>query len=313
MRDRSRDFADNRFHRTYLLANTIDRIASNPFGYLHDLEEIFVNGGIQSYLAPFQKTSALHRFARSIIWHNFYNHMMTPVTLVPSDVQKFEGAPLYDEAVWVLPIEAAFEEYELEFMTFNDYREACDLPALPPGFHRHVRSEDHKSCDSNCVAINDDYGNYWNELQIAEPSLDLLLDRMSDEIFYVMFGNRSFLAHLHKLLAMYVTNAAFDEDFDTSKLFKHGTYASTLKRQRIPSWAKRAVEFRDRGMCTYCQRQLGTLHTPINHANFDHIVPLAKGGLNDATNLQLLCDDCNNKKSARSEPPGHLYERWYPV
>jgi hypothetical protein len=313
MRNLSKEFADNRFHRTYLLANMLDRIAANPFGFLHYLEEIFVNGGIEPYIPPFQKVSALHRFARSVIWSNFYDHMMPPVTLVPSNKQKFQGAPMYDEEVWVLPIEVAFEEYDLAFTSFNEYRELSGLPPLQPGFRRHVQSKDHSACDDSCIAINDDYGDYWNEMQIAEPSLDTLLERMADEIFFIMFGNRSFLARLNKLLAMYVTNAAFSEDFDTAKFFKHGSSGTTLKRCSIPAWAKRAVEFRDRGMCTYCQRQLGTLHTPMNHAQFDHIIPLAQGGLNDVTNLQLLCDDCNNKKSARTQPPGQYYERWYPV
>ncbi|WP_327049334.1 HNH endonuclease [Microbispora sp. NBC_01189] len=313
MRDLTREFTENRYHRTYLAANTIDKIATNPFGYLHTLEEIFVNDGIVPYLAPFQKCSALHRFAYDVIWQQFYDHLMPPVTLIESDRQKFDDAPLYDATMRVLPIEVAFEEYELEHMTFNDYRAMMGLKPLKPGFHRHVRADDHSGCNDDCVAINDDYGEYWNELLLAEPSFETLLNRMSDEIFFVMFSNRSFLARLNNLLSNYVQDAAFHEDPEVRKFFSHKSSGSHLKRCNIPTWAKRAVEFRDRGMCTYCQRQLGTLHTPISHANFDHVVPLAKGGLNDVTNLQLLCDDCNGKKHAGSEPPGILYQRWYPV
>ena len=32
--------------------------------------------------------------------------------------------------------------------------------------------------------------------------------------------------------------------------------------------------------------------------HLDHIIPLAKGGLHDDTNLQLLCPTCNLQKSA---------------
>ena len=42
---------------------------------------------------------------------------------------------------------------------------------------------------------------------------------------------------------------------------------------------------------------------------YDHIVPLASHGANDVTNLQLLCEECNLKKSARSEPVSSLYLR----
>lgn len=44
---------------------------------------------------------------------------------------------------------------------------------------------------------------------------------------------------------------------------------------------------------------------------FDHIVPLAAGGLNDVTNLQLLCRACNREKSADRLRPSAEYRRWY--
>lgn len=35
------------------------------------------------------------------------------------------------------------------------------------------------------------------------------------------------------------------------------------------------------------------------HLEIDHVVPLAAGGGNELTNLQLLCQKCNRRKSAR--------------
>ncbi|HYO56853.1 HNH endonuclease signature motif containing protein [Archangium sp.] len=40
---------------------------------------------------------------------------------------------------------------------------------------------------------------------------------------------------------------------------------------------------------------------PPNEAQVDHVVPKAKGGKGDPANGQVLCRDCNIKKSDKSE------------
>jgi 5-methylcytosine-specific restriction endonuclease McrA len=50
----------------------------------------------------------------------------------------------------------------------------------------------------------------------------------------------------------------------------------------------------------------------INSAiHYDHIVPLAQGGINDVTNIQLLCDKCNLKKTSKNVFTTLKYESWY--
>jgi 5-methylcytosine-specific restriction endonuclease McrA len=34
----------------------------------------------------------------------------------------------------------------------------------------------------------------------------------------------------------------------------------------------------------------------------DHVVPLAKGGIESITNLQILCETCNLKKGSKLDP-----------
>jgi 5-methylcytosine-specific restriction endonuclease McrA len=75
---------------------------------------------------------------------------------------------------------------------------------------------------------------------------------------------------------------------------------SVLSRANPPDWAKRAVFFRDRGYYCRCERNLDNSRSPITHAQYDHIVPLAAGGMNDVSNLQLMCDAYNGKKQDKS-------------
>lgn len=50
-----------------------------------------------------------------------------------------------------------------------------------------------------------------------------------------------------------------------------------------------------KGRCLECRRRF----TKARPDELDHIIPLAKGGLHDDGNLQLLCRSCNRSKNAR--------------
>jgi 5-methylcytosine-specific restriction endonuclease McrA len=62
----------------------------------------------------------------------------------------------------------------------------------------------------------------------------------------------------------------------------------------IPEPVRRYVLERDRHQCQSC----GTTQT----LTIDHIIPLAKGGSNDVSNLQTLCRSCNAQKRDRLDP-----------
>ena len=84
-----------------------------------------------------------------------------------------------------------------------------------------------------------------------------------------------------------------------------------LKRVAIPKWVQRAVLYRDKGLCASCSADISGLinSQPDNH--YDHIVPLAQHGINDVTNIQLLCSACNLKKGRQPLPPSDRYLSWY--
>lgn len=59
----------------------------------------------------------------------------------------------------------------------------------------------------------------------------------------------------------------------------------------IPQSVKNNVWNRDKGQCVECGSK--------EFLEYDHIVPFSKGGANTERNLQLLCEKCNRKKSAK--------------
>jgi 5-methylcytosine-specific restriction endonuclease McrA len=63
------------------------------------------------------------------------------------------------------------------------------------------------------------------------------------------------------------------------------------KREFISDDVKLLVWTRDGGACVKCGA--------AKELHFDHVIPLARGGGNDANNLQLLCRSCNLAKGDR--------------
>lgn len=64
---------------------------------------------------------------------------------------------------------------------------------------------------------------------------------------------------------------------------------SKYERQAVSEEVKNMVWRRDEGKCARCGSN--------RNLEFDHIIPVSKGGSNTARNLQLLCESCNRQKS----------------
>ena len=60
-------------------------------------------------------------------------------------------------------------------------------------------------------------------------------------------------------------------------------------RQAIRSEVRREVWRRDQGKCVRCGSR--------DNLEYDHIIPVSKGGSNTARNIELLCEGCNRSKS----------------
>ena len=61
-------------------------------------------------------------------------------------------------------------------------------------------------------------------------------------------------------------------------------------REPIPDSVRLFVWQRDRGQCVKCGSQ--------QRLEFDHIIPVVKGGSSSERNVQLLCETCNRSKGA---------------
>jgi HNH endonuclease len=67
--------------------------------------------------------------------------------------------------------------------------------------------------------------------------------------------------------------------------------AQRVGRVRIPNDVKREVWRRDRGRCVECGSR--------TRLEYDHIIPVTRGGSNTVRNVELLCESCNRRKGAR--------------
>jgi hypothetical protein len=63
------------------------------------------------------------------------------------------------------------------------------------------------------------------------------------------------------------------------------------RRERIPPEVRAFVWQRDQGTCAACGAD--------QDLQFDHVIPVARGGGNTAENLQILCGSCNRQKGDR--------------
>jgi 5-methylcytosine-specific restriction endonuclease McrA len=64
--------------------------------------------------------------------------------------------------------------------------------------------------------------------------------------------------------------------------------AGEARRERIPEEVRNFVWRRDGGRCVACDSD--------EDLQFDHVIPVSRGGGTAAENIQILCGDCNRAK-----------------
>jgi hypothetical protein len=270
-------FLKMEFFETYYFSNMLHNVITDPHDYLRNLNDFYGDGKIVAFSRPFPKYSALHSFI------DFSLGCVIAEGI--DDVELDHALTSPSGEVWV---NRALRRHGLDHVKFRDWLAA-----------QQITPEE---------ASEDDLGEYHRDLYEDGP-LEKLRDQMTEEIFFLLFANRSFLAAFNRMLAGEMHDTLMDNVEEPYRA--HFKKDGRLRRVSIPAWVTRAAFFRDRGCCGICKRDVTGAVRIGSRKHYDHIVPLSRGGLNDVTNVQVLCEECNLKKGNRDSRTSKEYERWY--
>lgn len=286
-----RPFIRLEFYETYYFALCIRNILHDQFAYIRRLDDFYGDSKSLASADPFRRFSAFHRFIEFVLQEVMLaNTEECDLDIRQDEAERFKEIPsaLKDIMPDVLPIEHALHFHGIHHLPFVEW-----LAKRGKTFEQ---------------ARRDDVCEYLCSLGEA-GNIDALLEQAVRETFYVLFGNRQLLMLFNEMMADQIHQMPLNElDPETAKLFHRD---GVLRRVAIPKWVRKAVFYRDRGLCTVCSRDLSGLLNIWAEDQYDHIVPLARGGLNDVTNIQLLCGDCNRRKSDGKAVTSSQYEDWY--
>jgi hypothetical protein len=278
-----------RFYDTYYFANVAKNILGDPLAYIRRLHDFCGDDREFGFVQPFPRFSALHAFLEFVIDDLLSETSDIDLERRQSRWKRFRETPSVLEGdPSLLPLNLAMKHYQIDHTPFLEWLK--------------------ESGKSFATADDDDVYEYYSELRL-DGSFSALLDRAVSEAFYITFANRRLLLNLNLMLSRQIEGKDLDEvPEDCLNCFAAN---GMLRRYPLPQWVKDAVFFRDRGRCVFCRRDLSGLITVGSDKNFDHVVPLAQGGLNDVTNIQLLCDECNARKGHGEAVTSDFYQAWY--
>jgi hypothetical protein len=119
----------------------------------------------------------------------------------------------------------------------------------------------------------DEIADLYHRLSVSAPeNLSELHDYNPDDVGCKIWGH---------VCPVFFTQSGATE---TKQTRREGRY--------IPRQIMFKVVRRDNHVCQVCFK-----YVPDNEVQFDHIIPISKGGPTNVENLRLLCPECNRKKS----------------
>ncbi|EKO3573771.1 HNH endonuclease [Vibrio metschnikovii] len=277
-----------KFYETYYFCNVIHNILRDQFSYIRRINDFYCDEQIFYLASPFQKYSAFHHFIEFVVEDIYLEEAFE------ADIEELKGNKRTHSAVRQhysldkLPIERAFDFHEIEYQSFVSHLLS---------YGKSLSSFDINDLDS-----------YMEETRLSQ-SYEYLIRQTVKEIFHVLFQNRQLMLNFNEMLASGLELSMDEPVAEEAEIWF--SKPGIIKRQSIPKWVQRAVYFRDRGRCVLCDKDLSGTVNLENHTNYDHIVPLAKHGFNDVSNIQLLCRECNQRKKDGNAITSNQYQSWY--
>lgn len=265
---------------TYWVSSMVSEIIRDPFPFLRKVHELYENLELWPnwLIKPYQQRSLLHCFI---------GHAIDTVLDEYLDLEAEAIAERRKDTKW---LERGLVAYGIDHVPFLKWAES-----------KGTARED---------ICNDHIVDWWEQSLGYEDKRQEFIDRTIEEVFFLLFLDRELLRSLHDFASFHVRGLAIEDVPAESACFFESS--GRLRRVKPPQWAQRAVFYRDRGKCVLCRRDLSGLLGVDAKVAFDHVVPLARGGLNDVTNLQLLCQKCNLEKQAGRPVTSNWVQCWYP-
>lgn len=254
------------YHRTYEMASLIEDCAINSSSFV---EIHWEDPEVLKCISGFSKMSLLHYYIYAMISVEESRELMKNHDIYEDSEEARES------------VEATFQAYNVKYLPYSDF----------------LLASTHNTVDDLLFCK-------WFRSQ--EEKFQLLWEKMTEEVFHLLFANRAFLLQFNQSLANYLKSG--EVSIPAEYLDEKGT----IKRQPyIPAWVKKAIYYRDQGRCVLCQCDLTGLINTAQQIHYDHIVPLNLWGINDPCNLQLLCEDCNLRKSGTLVKTATRYHPWW--
>lgn len=287
------EWINHKYFRTYKIADTLTRFARGSSTAI-DLEGFHANEGILQLVPPWQKETLVHKLVQQVADDMFIDDTNGPYITIYDPEAGFEPKRY-------LPVDLSLQGYGIEHTPFE----------IPPPDGEVVRVARNITTWNESAKVADACYDYFMEnLRLSQP-YEGLLSQIAEEVFHVVFANRTTMAGLNDYLAIHLKEIGSYVDMQDIEIQLYFTKKGTLKRKKIPIWAKRAVFFREHGRCALCGADVSGLLDALPNEQFDHIIPLANYGLNDVSNLQMLCKPCNQNKSDSHSDTSDRYRRWY--